>query len=184
MKKLNIRQLAVTGILTALVFTSSWIMIPISTGIDNTRIHLGNVLCLLSGLLMGGWLGGLAAGLGSAIFDLTNPLYIAYAPFTLILKFFIGFIAGKIAFTRDSRGLSTRRNIIGSIIASITYSVLYLIESFFINRIVYLLTPEAAFLALTPKVAATLINALIACIIAVPLAAGIRAAIKRANLNL
>jgi uncharacterized membrane protein len=36
---------------------------------------------------MGGWLGGLAAGLGSAIFDLTNPLYIAYATFTLNLNF-------------------------------------------------------------------------------------------------
>ena len=54
-------------------------MIPISTGIDNTRIHLGNVLCLLSGLL---WrlAGRMAAGLGSAIFDLTNPLYIASHP--------------------------------------------------------------------------------------------------------
>ncbi len=184
MKKLNIRQLAVTGIMTALVFTASWIMIPISTGIDNTRIHLGNVMCLLSGLLMGGWLGGLAAGLGSAIFDLTNPLYIAYAPFTLILKFFIGFIVGKIAFAKNKQGLSTRRNIVGSVIASAAYSVLYLIESFFINQIVYLLSPQAAFLALAPKALATFINALIACIIAVPLAAGIRAALKRAKLSL
>ncbi len=184
MKKVTVKQLAVVGIMTALVFVASWIMIPISTGIDNTRIHLGNVMCLLSGLMMGGLLGGCASGIGSAIFDLTSPIYIAYAPATLVLKFFIGFIAGHIAYAKGRNGGFTKWNITGSIIASVAYSVLYLIESYIVNRLVYLLTPEAALVALVPKIAATLINGLIACVIAVPLAAAIKAALKRANVSL
>ena len=41
----------------------------------------------LSGLLFGGISGGLASGIGGALYDLTNPLYITSAPVTFISKF-------------------------------------------------------------------------------------------------
>lgn len=46
----NVRRLAVTGLLAALVFIFSWMQIPIG---QIARIHLGNVFCALSGLLFG-----------------------------------------------------------------------------------------------------------------------------------
>ena len=48
---------------------------PIAIG-GRTSFTLANIMCCLSGLLLGP-VGGFASGLGSAIYDLTNP---AYAP--------------------------------------------------------------------------------------------------------
>ena len=63
MKKLKIRQVAFVGIMAALVYvTSAFLQINIPTAIGSTRLHMGNVMCLLSGLLLGPLSGGLAAG--------------------------------------------------------------------------------------------------------------------------
>lgn len=58
--RFTVRRLAVTGLLSALVFVFSWIQIPIG---EVARIHLGNVFCALSGLLFGPLTGGLASRL-------------------------------------------------------------------------------------------------------------------------
>ena len=97
MKKITVKQSAFIGIMAALVYvTSAFLQINIPTAIGSTRLHMGNVMCLLSGLLLGGFQGGLAAGFGSVIFDLTNPLYIASAPFTFVFKFLMAFVCGVI----------------------------------------------------------------------------------------
>ncbi len=57
---------------------------------------MGNVLCLLSGMLLGPLQGGFAAGIGSMFFDLTNPAYITSAPFTFAFKFVMAWLCGKI----------------------------------------------------------------------------------------
>lgn len=48
--RFTVRRLAVTGLLSALVFVFSWIQIPIG---EVARIHLGNVFCALSGRCSG-----------------------------------------------------------------------------------------------------------------------------------
>ena len=53
----KVKKLAVTGLLSALVFIFSWIQVPIG---DVARLHLGNVFCALSGLLFGPIMGGIA----------------------------------------------------------------------------------------------------------------------------
>ena len=90
----SVQRLAVFGLMSALVFASSWMQIPIG---DVSRVHLGNGFCALTGLLFGPWVGGLASGMGSMLFDFTNPLYIAESWITFLTKFFIGFLAGLIA---------------------------------------------------------------------------------------
>ena len=87
MKKISVRELSLVGIMAAMVYvTSAYLQIPIPTAIGATRLHMGNVMCLLSGLLLGPLWGGLAAGIGSMFFDLLNPAYIASAPFTFAFK--------------------------------------------------------------------------------------------------
>ena len=90
----KVKKIAVTGLLSALVFLFSWVQIPIG---DVARLHLGNVFCALSGLLFGPLVGGIASGFGSMLFDFTNPAYIAESWITFITKFAIGFLAGVIA---------------------------------------------------------------------------------------
>ena len=64
-RKITVRETTSIGIMAAAVYVSSaFLQIPISTAIDNTRLHMGNVMCLLAGLLLGSWQGGLAAGIG------------------------------------------------------------------------------------------------------------------------
>ena len=88
-------RVTLTAVFAALVFVSSMISVPIPVAIgDVTRIHLGNIFCLLSGFVLGPVGGGLAAGLGSALYDMTNPAYIASAPFTFAFKFMLAAVCG------------------------------------------------------------------------------------------
>lgn len=181
---LSLKKITVAGLLAAAVCAASFISVPIPTPIDNTRLHLGNIMCILSGLLLGGFLGGCSAGIGSFFFDLLNPEYIASAPFTLVFKFFIGFIAGSIAFAGGKNGRNTAFNILGGVLGSVSYIVLYLGKSFIENTLVYNMGINASLTVLATKAAASLANGAIAVVVAVPLSAFIRAAMKRANLSL
>ena len=77
-------------------FTFLQIKIPMPGG-DATSLHIGNAVCVLAALIIGGWQGGLAGAIGMAIADIMDPVYITVAPKTFILKFCIGFIVGLVA---------------------------------------------------------------------------------------
>ena len=99
MRNENVQKLVMTGLFAALsyvVFTFLQIKIPLPGG-DATSIHLGNAVCVLGALVLGGFLGGLGGALGMTIGDLMDPVYIIYAPKTFLLKFCIGLITGFIA---------------------------------------------------------------------------------------
>ena len=92
-------QITFTGIIAALsyvVFTFLQFKIVTGPG-DATSIHLGNAVCVLGALLLGGFYGGLGGALGMTIGDLLIPEYIIYAPKTFFLKLCIGLIVGLIA---------------------------------------------------------------------------------------
>ena len=74
--------------------------------------------------------GGLAAGLGSALYDMTNPAYIASAPFTFAFKFMLAAVCGWIAWAKGGRAENHGQNILAAIAGSATYMVLYLGKSF------------------------------------------------------
>ena len=63
-KKLTTRKIVFVALMAALTCVSSGMRVtmPISIA-GTTSFHLGNIFCALSGLLLGPWLGGLAAGL-------------------------------------------------------------------------------------------------------------------------
>lgn len=99
MKSTNLQKIVLTGLFAALsyvVFTFLQIKIPLPGG-DATSVHLGNAVCVIGALLLGGVYGGLGGAVGMTIGDLLDPVYILYAPKTFILKFCIGLITGLIA---------------------------------------------------------------------------------------
>lgn len=180
MKKVSIKEIALIGIMAAAVYVSSaFLQIPIPTAIDNTRLHMGNVMCLLSGLLLGAFQGGLAAGIGSMFFDLTNPAYIASAPFTFLFKFIMGWVCGKIANSQKLGMNIHKRSIIGAVLGAFSYVVLYLAKSFIEHRFVLGLPIDAVFLTVSQKAVVSGINAVVAVVVAVPLAAALRPALNR-----
>ena len=99
MKHENIYKLTLTALMAALsyvIFTFLQIQITLPGG-DATSFHLGNAVCVLGALLVGGVYGGIGGAIGMTIGDLFNPVYVVYAPKTFILKFCIGLITGLLS---------------------------------------------------------------------------------------
>lgn len=157
-----IMKIVTAALMAALVYAGNFMSIPLS---DDTRIHLGNSMCLLAGLLFGGVTGGVSSGLGGAMYDLFNPKHIASAPFTFINKFAMGFVAGVI---RRKCGSTRTAVTAAAIFGQLTYILLYLLKSFIENLLLGQPVTAAA-AALSVKAAASLINGGAACVIAVPL---------------
>ncbi len=96
---LNLQRVTAIAMLAAMsyvVFTFLQIKISLPGG-DATSIHLGNAVCVLGALLMGGLAGGLGGAIGMTIGDLFDPVYVIYAPKTFLLKLCIGLITGFVA---------------------------------------------------------------------------------------
>ncbi|WP_312642804.1 ECF transporter S component [Hydrogenoanaerobacterium sp.] len=127
-KKLSTYDLAAIGMMAAVCFVATMFLKigPIPTPAGPTMLKTGNLFCLLAGLLFGGVRGGLAAGIGSALFDLTNPMFVDSAPFTLVFFFLMAFVCGKIAHSHGREAKSTKWNIIAAVAGSLTYMVLHL----------------------------------------------------------
>ena len=81
----KISKIAMTGLFAAMSY------------VVFTSIHLGNAVCVLGALLLGGVYGGLGGAIGMTIGDLLDPIYVVYAPKTFILKLCIGLITGFLA---------------------------------------------------------------------------------------
>lgn len=89
-------ETALVAALCYVAFTFLQIKIPMPGG-DATSLHIGNAVCVMGALLLGGWYGGLAGAIGMAIADIMDPIYITVAPKTFVLKLCIGLIVGLVA---------------------------------------------------------------------------------------
>ena len=184
-KKLTTRKIVFVALMAALTAVGSAlrITIPLDLGSGTTSFHLGNIMCALSGLLFGPWLGGLAAGLGSAIYDMTNPLYISECWITFLMKGAYGLVAGLVAYS-GKKEWGMGKATAATTAAAVTYAVLYMLKSFIKNMVVKGLPAAGAFVALSGKVPATIFNAVVAIVLAPVLAIAIRKALKTNHLTL
>ena len=184
-RTLSTKRMVLTALMAALTVAGSALRVTLPIDIaGTTSFHLGNIMCALSGLLLGPWLGGLASGLGSAIYDMTNPLYISECWITFLTKGAYGLVAGGIAWF-GNRNWGYRKATIATIAGALTYAALYLLKSFFYSGILIKgLTPEASALALVSKIPATTFNAVVAIIFAPILAVAIRKALDKNHLSL
>ncbi|MCI5971700.1 MAG: ECF transporter S component [Anaerococcus sp.] len=177
-KNLTTKKLIYVALFTALVYIfSRFFQIPVVTPFGQTRFHLGNVFCLLAGILMGPGFGGLAAGLGSALFDLFDPVYFTSAPITFVTKFALAFVAGAI-YRKRNELVDKKRLVIAAILGQLTYVFLYLLKTYITNKFVMGFTNEAVMAELIPKAGVSLFNALISVIIAFILAMPLLKSVK------
>lgn len=124
------RQIAFIGVMAAIVFVSNYIQIMIPVGIgDMTRIHVANAFCLLAGIALGPVPGGLAAGIGSALYDVLNPAFISSAPFTFVFKFLMAWVAGTAA-GKDRLNVKNGRALVAAFLGQATYIVLHIGKEF------------------------------------------------------
>ena len=184
-QKISTRKIVFVALMAALTVAGSALRITLPIDIaGTTSFHLGNIMCALSGLLLGPWLGGLAAGLGSAIYDMTNPLYISECWITFLTKGAYGLAVGLVVWkAKDKWGYG--RAAVATVAGALTYAVLYLAKSYFYSGLLLKgLTPAAALTTVIAKLPATTFNAVIAIVVAPFLAVNIRAALEHNHLTL
>ena len=182
--RFSVQKLALLGMMTALVFAGNYarIIMPIAIG-GRTSFTLANILCCLSGLLLGP-AGGLASGLGSALYDLTNPLYAAECWITFLTKGAMGMVAGlAVSGALKERKLTYGRALVGAVAGCVAYYILYFAKTFFYDGLlVDRLEPAVAAAVIPLKFPASIFNAAVAIIAAPPLILAIRAALKRSRM--
>ena len=113
------------GALAAMVYVVTLFRFPLL----GSKVHFANAVCLLSGLLLGPNLGGVAAGLGSALYDLT--MYnegIVNLLITFVSKFAMAWVCGKIAGKPEEKQ-PVVRVVIACVCGALTYVALYMLKT-------------------------------------------------------
>ena len=188
MRNEKVYKLTLTALMAALsyvVFTFLQIKIALPGG-DATSLHLGNAVCVLGALLLGGVYGGLGGAIGMTIGDLLDPVYIIYAPKTFLLKFCIGLITGLVAHKigKISKSNDKKHVLKWTVIASICGMVFNMIfdplVGYFYKRVI--IGKPAAEVTLAWNITATSINAVLSVIAAVAIYMALRPALRKSGL--
>lgn len=181
-RKFSTLKLAIIGLMAAMVFIATNFRIEIPTPLGKTMLHLGNVMCILSGLLFGSMTGGLASGFGSAMFDLFDPTFAPEAWITFIMKFTMGYLAGYISHMNGRNGEDKKLNTIAAIVGAISYVILYVCKTFIMNYLIIGNQLEAVIAVTITKGTVSLTNSVIAIIASLALSLAIRPALKAAGI--
>ena len=188
MKNEKLLKLVMTGVFAALsyvVFTFLQIKITLPGG-DATSIHLGNAVCVLGALLLGGLYGGTGGAIGMTIGDLLDPYYILYAPKTFILKLCIGLITGLIAhrlghISTEKDNARVLKWTIAAAAGGLFFNVVFdPLVGYFYKRLI--LGRPAADVTLAWNIASTSINAVTSTVVSVIVYMALRPALKRSDL--
>ena len=141
------------GVLAAAVYVIPLFRLPLL----GSKVHFANAMCILAGLLLGPVPGGIAAGLGSALYDLMAG-YGAETIITFVSKFAMGWVAGQVFLAFGDRRFRIGSLAAASACGALTYVALYMLKSL----IVY------GWGGVVSRFPASIINAVVA-IIAAPL---------------
>ena len=181
-KFFTVRNITVMGVLTALVFVMTYLGIDIPSPLGKTKLHFGNVMCLLSSLLFGPGIGSLAAGFGSALFDLQDPAWAPEFWMTFINKAAMSLVAGLIMHKLHF-GSDKVRVWIAGLCGSLTYCVLYVTKNILSGVFIKGFAWDVAITeTLVTKVPVTLVNGVLAVVCAGVLTLALRPALKKARI--
>lgn len=182
----TIEKLCVAAMMTAIVFVGNYLRVTMPVPLGGvTAFTLANILCALSGILLGPWYGFLAAGLGSFFYDLTNPAYVMEAPITLLTKGMYGLVAGLALYClfkdrREKYGPQAA----ATFCAAVAYMAAYCAKNFFYNASILELTdPVQRWALVVSKLPATVVNGVIAIIFAPILGVALMRALRAAHMD-
>jgi uncharacterized membrane protein len=184
--KFTTKKIVLTALLAALTIVGSAIRVKVPADLTGTSaFHLGNIMCALSGILLGPWFGGMAAALGSALYDiLLDPSYISECWITFLTKGAYGIAAGLVI-RCGSQNWGYVKAILATVAGALTYAALYLMKSYFYSGLlVGGLTPAAAWVNVLYKIPATTFNAVVAIVAAPVLAIAIQKALKKSHISI
>lgn len=182
--KHNTYRTVFVALLAAMVYACTLIQIPLFA----SRVHLGNAVSILAGLLLSPLDAGLAAGLGSALYDATLGGYDALGcGITFVSKFLMAFVcAALMRAVRKRAGIGNPGKMgltyLVCAVSAVTYVALYMLKTFAMKQLVDGLSLAAVELVMLEKLPASLINALFATLAAPPIYAALRPALIKAGI--
>lgn len=188
--KTDTRKLTMAAMFAALCYVGfAYLRIDIPVGTEKTAFHLGNVFCVLGALFLGGLWGGMAGAVGLTIADLTSG-YVTSAPKTFLLKLGIGLIAGVVAHKgfHLSKDSTQRRGSLPlgtalSAAAGMAFNVVAdPLVGYFYKTYVLGVPQEAAQIWVKIGAVTTLVNAIVAVVVATLLYLALRPALKKSRL--
>jgi uncharacterized membrane protein len=173
--QINITDIVLIGLFAAVVYGGQWLRVPVPTPVGETAINLGNIFVLLAGFILGPVRGGLSAGIGSYIFNLTHPVYYSVLPFQFFFRFAHAFVCGLVA----KRFKKLAWLYVAAVAGQLTYIVLFMLQRYWYNAVFEsgLTRGEAAWIATAPSLPPSIVNGIVAVIIAVPLVFSIEKAL-------
>ena len=147
------------GVMAAVVYVITFFRFPLM----ESKVHFANAMCLLSGLLLGPIPGGLAAGLGSALYDLLSG---GYGPLeaiiTFISKFLMAYVCAIVAGSGRKVEPKLERVYISGIVGALTYVALYMVKSLIYALYVNVVPADALWIKMVGKLIPSLLNAAVA----------------------
>ena len=163
--KMNAVSLCFTAVMAAMVYVVTLFRFPLL----GSKVHFANAVCLLSGMLLGPVQGGIAAGLGSALYDgLAGGYDFINVIITFVSKFAMAFVCGAII-NHSSRGKDrVDRTLLAAICGALTYVLLYMMKTYVYNQFVYGYPMDVVLETMLSKFIPSIINACVA-IVAAPL---------------
>ena len=189
MKNKQILTLAMAALFAALCYIGfSYFRIDIPVGTEKTAFHLVNVFCVLAALFIGGFWGGMSGAVGMTIADLTTG-YVTSAPKTFLLKLCIGLVAGFLAHKvfhiskEEERKVPLPIATVLSCAAGMAFNVVAdPVVGYFYKTYILGVPQEAAAIWAKMGAVTTLVNAVVAVIVASIFYLALRPALKRSNL--
>ncbi len=183
------QKIALTALMAALCYIGfSFFRIDIPVGTEKTAFHLGNVFCVLAALFVGGFWGGMAGAVGMTIADLTTG-YVTSAPKTFLLKLCIGLITGLVAHKVFHLSKDATKKVplpvatVLSCAAGMTFNVVAdPVVGYFYKTYIWGVPQDAAAIWAKMGAVTTLVNAIVAVIVASVFYLALRPALKRSNL--
>ena len=179
----SVRSITLIGVLAACVFVlTKFISIPIPTPLGKTALSLGNSMCILASLLFGPLIGGLSAGIGNALVDLTDPAWAPEFYITFINKFLMAYVAGLVMHY-VKLGNDQLRVCIAGLCGAVTYTILYVAKNIISGVYIKGFTWAVAIVeTLTVKLPVSLVNGVLAVVCATLLFFALREPLRRAHI--
>ena len=164
-KKYSIQKIIYIGVMAAIVCVITFFRFPLL----GSKVHFANAMCLLSGLLLGGVPGGIAAGLGSFLYDALFGGYdIVQCLITFVSKFMMAWVCARVLWSRDTRNEGFVRAIVAAVCGALTYVALYMLKTFIYQAFVYGYPMNTVWATMLSKFIPSIINAGVA-IVAAPI---------------
>lgn len=168
------RNLVLNGLFIALVYVATrFINIPGPS--SGGLFHLGNVMAFTIAIVFGRKAGAISGGIGMMLFDLTSS-YFVWAPFTLIIRFSMGYIIG----ISSEKFVKNRTYNIISILVGIILSGIIMVSGYYVAEVIL----YHNFITPVQSIIANLNQVIIGAVIGIPLSLTLKESLKRANFNI